>query len=119
MVKVFTAAVCISVAFCIVLGPVALAQQKESGKQQAKKAWQKLFNYPAKVTKESAKAVADTGKKGADTVAETVKTTGEVTSGELDKTKDLVVKPLTGTAETAKTAIEETAKVPIEAAKEE
>jgi len=118
MVKIFTVVVCVALALVIALGPVALAQEKETGKQQAKKAWQKLFNYPANVTKDSAKVVADTGKKGAEVVANTVKTTGEVTSGETGKAKDLVVEPLVGTAEAGKTAVEETAKIPIEAAKE-
>jgi hypothetical protein len=119
MVKSISVIVCIAAALVAVLGPVALAQEKETGKQQAKKAWKKLFNYPANVTKDSAKVVADTGKKGADVVANTVKTTGQVTSGELEKTKDLVVEPLTGTAEAGKSAVENTAKIPIEAAKEQ
>ena len=66
---------------------------------------------------DSVNVVADTGKKGTQVVAQEVKTIGQVTSGDMDKAKDLVVEPVKGTADTAKTAIEGTANVPLEAAK--
>ena len=40
-------------------------------------------------------------------------------SGELSKTDELITEPITGSAETVVKAVEETAEIPVEAAKEE
>ena len=101
------------------LTSVSFAAEKETAGPTAKNFWQKLFNYPANVTKESARTVADTGTKGVDVVVKEVKTVGQVTSGEVEKTGELVTEPIKGTADTAVTAVTETANIPAKAAKEE
>lgn len=109
---------CLALIACFVLVGIASAAE-ESGAKTAKNFWQKLFNYPANVTKESANVVADTGTKSTGVVTDEVKRVGQVTSGDIDKTKDLVTEPLVGTAQTAKEAVEKTAAIPVTAAKEE
>ena len=104
---------CVAIAACVVCAATAGAAEGA-----AKSFWQKLFNYPANVTKESVNVIADTGKKGTETVVNEVKTFGQVTSGDTDKAKDLVTEPVKGTVETARTAVEGTANVPVTAAKE-
>ena len=106
-------------AFSLILTSVSLAAESQTAGTKARTFWQKLFNYPANVTKESVNVACETGKKGTEVVTKEVKTVGQVTSGELAKTKELVTEPITGTAQTAVTAIKGTAMVPVEAAKEE
>ena len=103
---------------CFAFTAISCAVEKESAGQKAKNFWQKLFNYPARVAEESAEVVTDAGKGAAKVVTTEVKRVGEVTSGDVAKTKELIVEPLTGTAETTVTAVEETVKIPVEAAKE-
>ena len=105
--------VCVAVVACFAITAIAGAAE-----EKAKSFWQKLFNYPANVTKESVNVVAETGKKGTETVVNEVKTVGQVTSGDVQKAQNLVTDPVKGTAETARTAIEGTANVPVTAAKE-
>ncbi|MBN2452896.1 MAG: hypothetical protein JXB40_01370 [Candidatus Omnitrophica bacterium] len=109
---------CLAVALCLTLTTVSYGaeQCKES---KVKTFWQKLFNYPANVTKDSVATVAETGKRSADVVANEVKTVGKVTSGSIEKTPDLVVEPVKGTAETVAKAVVETSQIPVEAAKKE
>jgi len=106
-------------ALCFILTSVSYAAEKENSGKSVKSFWQKLFNYPAKVTEESATVATDTGKRGVGVVTKEVKRVGEVTSGDVAKTKELIVEPLTGTAETAVKATEGTVNIPVEAAKEE
>ena len=113
MKKQYIACLCVALIICCALTAIAGAAE-----EQAKSFWQKLFNYPANVTKESVNVIADTGKKGAETVVNEVKTVGQVTSGDTDKAKDLITEPVKGTVETARTAVEGTANVPVTAAKE-
>jgi hypothetical protein len=98
---------------------VSCAAENETTGSKVKNFWQKLFNYPANVAKESAKAVADTGTKGVEVIAKEVKTVGQVTSGDVNKAGELVTEPIKGTADTVVTAVTETVNAPIEAAKEE
>ena len=118
MHKKYIACLCVALAACVALTAVAFAAGEQTSGQKVKSFWQKLFNYPANVTKDSVNVIADTGKKGAETVVNEVKAVGQVTSGDMDKAQNLVVDHLKGTAETAKTAIEGTANVPVNAAKE-
>ena len=104
---------------CFMLTAISYAAEGQSGAQKARNFWQKLFNYPANVTQESAKVVANTGTSGTAVVTNEVKRVGQVTSGEFGKTKELVTEPLTGAAETAVNAVKDTANVPVQAAKEE
>ena len=78
-----------------------------------------MFEYPANVTNEAAGVVTEAITGTVSVATKEVKTVGQVTSGDLDKTKDLVIDPLVGTAGTAKKVIEDTAAVPIKANEEE
>lgn len=117
MRKKFLGIVCIALGLCFMLTSISYA--KETAGTKFKRFWQRLFNYPARVTEESATVVTETGKKGVGVVTSEVKRIGEVTSGDIAKTKELVIEPITGTAETAVEAVEGTVKIPFEAAKEE
>ena len=107
---------CMAFAICIALTAVSQAAEQSSG-SQAKNFWQKLFNYPANVTKESVSTVTETAKRGTTVVTTEVKTIGEVTSGSVEKSGDLVTEPVKGAADTVVKATEETVKIPTEAAK--
>ena len=111
--------ICIILALCVMLTAVSYAAEKESLGAKMKNFWQRLFSYPANVTEKSAGVVSDTALKGTNIVTNEVKTVGQVTSGDVAKTKDLVTEPITGTAEMTKNAVEGTVAIPSEAAKEE
>ena len=81
--------------------------------------FKKVFTYPFRVTKESVKVTTDTATKGAETTYKTGKAAAGVATFDVEKTKDLIVEPVVGSAETAKTAVEGSIKMPVEAAKEE
>ncbi|MBI4974552.1 MAG: hypothetical protein HZC19_01895 [Candidatus Omnitrophica bacterium] len=106
-------------AFCFLVASISYAAEKGTAGGKVKNFWRRLFNYPAKVAEESVATVSNTGKKGTEVIATEVKTVGEVTSGDIAKTKELVTEPITGAAETAVQAVESTVKIPVEAAKEE
>ncbi|MCM8761573.1 MAG: hypothetical protein NC938_00980 [Candidatus Omnitrophica bacterium] len=117
MRKRIIAYLCIAIIIGVTISNNVYAEGKTGG-QSAKSFWQKLFNYPANVTKESVNVVADTGKKGTEVVTNQVKTLGEVTSGDVKKAQNLVTDPIIGTGETAKIAAEGTVNAPVKAAKE-
>ena len=104
-------------ALCLI-STVSYAAESETSGKTVKSFWQKLFNYPAKATEESVNVVSDAAKGGTAIVTDEVKRVGQVTSGEVDKTKELVTEPLVGAATTAKNAVEGTVNVPVKAAKE-
>lgn len=108
----------IVLALCLMCASVAYAADQGSAGKSAKNFWQRLFNYPAKVTDNSASVIAETGKKGTAVVTKEVSTVGQVTSGEFDKAKDLVVEPVKGTAQTAVDAVKDTANIPVKSAQE-
>lgn len=118
MNKKIIAIFCMVIVISFALASASHAEEKACG-SQAKNFWQKLFNYPANVTKNSVDVVTDTAKKTTDVVATEVKTVGEVTSGDTEKAKDLVTEPVKGAAETVASAAEGTVNAPIEAAKQE
>lgn len=105
MTKKFVGILCIALAIGMMFGSISYAAEKETAGAKAKKAGQKVFNYPANVVKETASAVAETGKKGIGVVAKEVETVGQVATGELGKVEELIVEPLTGTAETGVEAV--------------
>lgn len=123
MTKKFAVVACVVLALCFVISGISYAATAEkdtqTSGQKAKSFWQKLFNYPANVTNESAGVVTEAAKGATNVVTKEVKTVGQVTSGSLGKTKDLVTEPLVGTAETTKNAIEGTVKIPVKANKDE
>ncbi|MFA6320666.1 MAG: hypothetical protein WCY36_02275 [Candidatus Omnitrophota bacterium] len=110
--------VIVVLALCFILSGISYAAD-QTGAQKAKTWWQKLFNYPANVTNETAGVVTEAAKGTTNVVTKEVKTVGQVTSGSLGKTKDLVTEPLIGTAETTKKAVEGTVAIPTNANKEE
>ena len=107
--------------FCVILALSFIALPlfaAETTCVKAKNFWQRLFNYPANVTKDSVDIVTDAGKSGVKAVTDEVKTVGEVTSGEPCKTPDLVTKPLETTGEATYKAVKDTAEMPVKAAEE-
>jgi len=119
MGKRFAAILSVLLILCFIFSGIIYAAEKETVGQKMKNFWQKLFSYPANVTNETAGVVTDAVKGATGVVTKEVKTVGEVTSGSLGKTKDLVTEPLVGTAETTKKAIEDTVAIPVKANKEE
>lgn len=109
--------ICVVLALSFIALPLFAAEEQCTG-EKVKSFWQRLFNYPANVTKDTANIVADAGKSGVKAVTDEVKTVGQVTSGEVCKTPDLVTKPLETTGEAAYNAVKDTANMPVEAAKE-
>lgn len=119
MTKRFIGILCMALAISLVLGASSYAAEKETAGAKAKKAGQKVFNYPANVARESAAAVAETGKKGVGVVAKEIETVGQVVTGDLGKTKELITEPITGTAETgveAAKGVKDIVEKPIKAA---
>jgi len=80
--------------------------------------WQRLFNYPANVTKESAKVVNKTSADSARMVVKEIKTAGDVSTGDVKKSGALVTEPVKNTVNTTAGAIKGTASVPFQAAKD-
>lgn len=119
MTKKMVVLVTVVLAFCFVLSGVSYAADNATGTEKAKSFWQKLFNYPANVTNETAGVVTEAATGATHVVTNEVKTVGQVTSGSLGKTKNLVTDPLVATAETTKKAVEGTVAVPTKANKEE
>ena len=118
MNKKVIACICVAFVLCFAMAAVSnAAEECKSTTGQAKSFWQKLFNYPANVTKESVNTVAEAGKDTTAVVTEEVKTVGQVTSGNVEKTANLATDPVQGTADAAKKAVESTVKIPTEAAK--
>ena len=119
MAKKFIAIACVILALCFILSGLSYASDKQTFGEKVKSFWQKLFNYPANVVNESAGVIADTAKGATSVVTNEVKTVGQVTSGDVAKTKDLVTEPVVWTVETTKKAVEGTVAIPANANKEE
>ena len=98
---------------------IAYSQEKQTAGQKVKSFWQKIFEYPANVTNEAAGVASEAITGTTKVVTREVKTAGQVTSGSLDKTGDLVTGPVVGTTETATKVVEDTAAIPVKAIKEE
>jgi len=114
--------VCLAMVLSFAIVSVSVAAEpitKENAGQKAKNFGQKIFNYPANVTKDSVGVVTETGKRGTEVVTKQVKRTGEVVTGDVAKTKEMVTEPITGTAEMTVKTVESTVKIPVEAAREE
>ncbi len=119
MVKRVALVVSFLLVLCLIAGANSYAAEtRETLGQKFVSFWQKIFNYPASVTDETAGVVTDAVKGTTGVVTTEVRTVGQVTSGSVDKTPALVTEPLTGTAETAKQAVEGTVAIPAEANKE-
>jgi len=96
---------------------LGFAEEKSLGRKW-QEFWQGLFDYPARVTEESAEVLGETGEEAVGVVTKEVSRIGEVTSGEFDKTDELITEPVVGTVETVKNAAEGTIMIPSEAAKD-
>ena len=112
MRKRFAIVLCVALAFCLILSCISVAQEKQTGCEKAKSWWQKLFNYPANVTNEAAGIASEAVTGAVGVVTKEVKAVGQVTSGDLEKTGDLVTEPLVGTAQTASKVIEGATAIP-------
>ncbi len=80
--------------------------------------WQRLFSYPANVTKETAKVVTDAGTGSANAVVKEIKTGGEVSTGDVKKSSELVTEPVKNTVDVAAQAIKGTVDIPVKAAQD-
>lgn len=105
------------IVFSLILSVAAQAAEKEEPNSFVK-FWRGVFHWPFSATKESANVVVDTTKKGAETITQEGKDIGGTLTGDSEAAKDLLVNPVKGTAETAKTAVEGTAGMPEKATKE-
>lgn len=118
----FVIAMCAFAASCLIAVSSSQAAdepaKKETFGQKTKSFIQRLFSYPANVLQGSVDTAADAGKRGTKVVVEEVKTVGQIVSGDVDKTKEAITEPLTGTAETVVKTVEAVGQVPVEAAKE-
>lgn len=94
------------------------AETQQSLGAKAKNFWQRLFNYPANVTKDTTNIVADAGKGAASATADTIKTVGQVTSGDVDKAPQIITEPVKATAEGTYSTVKNAVNMPVEAAKE-
>jgi len=104
MKKTYIVALCAIMAFSMI---ASVSMAAESAKDTVKD----IVTYPVKVVGKSAEAIGSTAKEAVSTV---YNTTESVVKGDA---QGMVTEPVKGTAETAKTAVVETANVPVEAAK--
>lgn len=118
MKKGYIAILCFMALICSLCVTATHGEESESTGDKVKDTLKKVIEYPANVTEKAVGVIAETAKSGTDVVATEVKRVGEVVTGDVGKTKELIVEPLTGTAKTAKTAVEDTVKIPVEAAQE-
>ena len=87
MAKKFVAVACVVLALCFILSGISYAADSSETGSKAKNSWQsfwqKLFNYPANVTSETAGVAADAVKGVTNTATDELKRTGRVTSGKV------------------------------------
>lgn len=109
---------CVAIACCFVFitvsGAIEEAVNKETFWQKVKNFGRKIVNYPASVTQGSVNVVSTAGKRGTEVVTKETETIGGVAAGDIAKTREMVIEPFTGTADTAVKAITDTASVPVE-----
>jgi hypothetical protein len=106
-----------AVAFVLsVVTGTGVASAEKSFKEASKDAGRATVNYPANVVNESAKTVGRAVKGTADTVVDTVKTTGKAMVGK-ENPANVVRTPVEGTGRTLKEATVDTVKTPVEAGK--
>ena len=119
MIKKLLAVIAVIAVLSFALSDISYAQEKKTVWGKVKSFWQKIFEYPANVTNEAAGVVTEAIIGTTNVVTKEVKTVGQVTSGSLEKTGDLVTEPLAGTVETAGKVVEDTVAIPVKAAREE
>jgi len=103
-------------ALVLVFGIAALSYATESSKSAGQVA-KDVVTYPVKVVKEGVDVVAGTTQQSAEVVANEANNVAGTLTGDSEKAKGMVVDPVTGTCETVKDAVVNTANIPMEAAK--
>ena len=105
----------------VVLSAASLAFAEQTDSERSVTGFfRRLFNYPAKATKETAGMTANTlNNVGEKVVSKTGENTAAVLQGDVAKTGNLVGDNVTGTLETAGQTTAETVQVPVKAAEEE
>lgn len=96
----------------------AKAETADKPSSPFKEAIMKMFGYGAKTTEKAVNAVGAGIKKTGDMVVDEAKDLGEVVTGEGSKVKDVLVNPVTKSAEAAGEAAYGVVNAPIEAGKE-
>ena len=112
-------AIIVVCAFTFVLSAAVgtgVASAEKSFKEATKDTGRAAVNYPANVVNESAKTVGRAVKGTADTVVNTVKTTGKAMVGK-ENPANVVRTPVEGTGRTLKEATVDTVKTPVKAGK--
>lgn len=128
MSKKFQVAACVAIALCLIMAPVAFCAQAPIKDTAVKNFSAKTAAYPVNVVKKATENVAKTGKQGADIVVKTTKKGMDVVAGEVEnvgalpkephKIKDVLVDPITGSAEMTGTTAKESLEMTGEAAKD-
>lgn len=99
------------------LATSAMAEEKEI-RSPFKRLILKAMGLAGKTVEKEVKAVGKGVKKAADVVVEEVGGVGELVTGDTSKVKDVLVKPVTGTAEAVGETAHDVITAPIEAAEE-
>lgn len=97
---------------------LSIAADKDTSTEKPKNFWQRLFSYPANVTKESAKVVTDAGTNSANMVVKEIKTAGDVSTGDVKKSSELVTEPVKDTVNATAQVVTGTVNVPMAAAQD-
>jgi hypothetical protein len=119
MSKVIIAIACLALALCFIFTLSSFAAEKKTVGQNIKAGTEKVIAYPAKLTNEAVKATTKTAEVAGEATKETGVAVSKVATGEGQEIPKVITEPITGAGETVKTAVEETVKAPVEAAKEE
>lgn len=106
---------CVALALCFLIASVSCAADNDSAKQFVKK----IAKYPGKALEGTAGTVGTAVKSTTDATVGGVQAVGQTATGKLDKSPDIVNKPLVGTAEAGVKAVEDEGKALVDAAKAE
>jgi len=108
--------VMLALALALSFATSAAAEDKEGS--PFKELVLKVMGVSKKTVEKEVNAVGRGIKKGADVVVEEAKDIGKLATGDVSKTKDVLVKPVTGTAEMVGETAHDVINAPIEAGKE-
>lgn len=96
----------------------ARAEASDKPASPFKDAIMKMFGYTAKTAEKTVNAVGSGVKKSADMIGQEVQDVGEVATGKGEKVKDVIVNPITESAEAVGETVHGVLTAPIEAGKE-
>ncbi len=111
-------AVLLAFALAFSFSIITKAEASDKPGSPFKDAVMKMFGYGAKTTEKTVDAVSSGVKKSADMVGQEVKDIGEVATGKGEKVKDVLVNPITKSAEAVGETVHGVLTAPIEAGKE-